>query len=157
MILSQVKSSAKEIGGVVEDDQALLDEVTGLVEHPTAVLGSFSEEFLKVPQECLISSMRDHQKYFHVLDSDGRLMPNFITISNIESKSPAQVREGNEKVLRARLSDAQFFWETDQKTKLAERVNSLDSILFHAKLGSVLDKTKRLEMLAGLFRRSGDR
>jgi len=149
MILAQVQSAANDVGGVIADDQALLDEVTGLVEHPTAVLGNFSEDFLKVPQECLVSSMRDHQKYFHVLDSNGKLMPHFITVSNIQSSNPLQVREGNEKVLRARLSDAQFFWETDQKVKLEDRLSKLESVLFHVKLGSVLDKTKRIQSLAG--------
>lgn len=149
MILEQIQTAANSISGSVEDDQALLDEVTGLVEYPTAVLGSFSENFLVVPQECLVSSMRDHQKYFHLLDANSKLMPNFITVSNIQSKNPEQVREGNEKVLHARLSDAQFFWETDQKIKLSERVDKLASVLFHVKLGSVLDKTKRIQSLAG--------
>ena len=149
MILEQVNTAAALVGGVVEDDQALLDEVTGLVEYPSAIIGSFNEDFLKVPQECLISSMRDHQKYFHVVDNDGTLQPHFITLSNIQSKNPEQVKHGNEKVLRARLADAQFFWETDQKTKLADRVELLSKVLFHAKLGSVLEKTKRIESLAG--------
>ena len=149
MILQQVTAAAASINGSIEDDQALLDEVTGLVEHPTAVLGEFSQGFLSVPQECLVSSMRDHQKYFHVLDDNGKLMPNFITVSNIQSTNPEQVRAGNEKVLRARLSDAQFFWETDQKTSLEARVDKLKSVMFHAKLGSVLDKTQRIQSLAG--------
>ncbi len=147
-ISEQVAELAAQVGGHIADDPALLDEVTGLVEHPTAVLGQFDDAFLAVPQECLISSMRDHQKYFHIVDSQGTLKPHFITISNIQSSNPDQVRTGNEKVLRARLSDAQFFWETDQKTKLADRVKRLDSVLFHIKLGSILDKTKRIEMLA---------
>lgn len=148
-IQQQVSALAAETNGLIEDDQALLDEVTGLVEYPSAILGKFDKRFLAVPQECLISSMRDHQKYFHILDSQKKLQPKFITVSNIESSNPDQVRDGNEKVLRARLSDAQFFWETDQKTKLADRVESLDSVLFHVKLGSVLDKTNRTEELAG--------
>ncbi len=149
MILEQVNAAAASVGGSIEDDQALLDEVTGLVEYPTAVIGNFDQSFLDVPQECLISSMRDHQKYFHVVDASGKLMPHFITISNIESKNPEQVRSGNEKVLRARLSDAQFFWLTDQKIKLADRVELLSKVTFHAKLGSVLQKTHRLQQLAG--------
>jgi glycyl-tRNA synthetase beta chain len=154
MIVEQINDLANSIGGTIAHDQALLDEVTGLVEIPYGVLGEFDSSFLDVPQECLISSMRDHQKYFHVIDSAGKLMPNFITISNINSKNPAQVREGNEKVLRARLSDAQFFWETDQKLKLIDRIDRLDSVLFHQKLGSVLDKTKRLQSLAGVLAES---
>ena len=148
MITDQVNSLASSINGVIEEDQDLLDEVTSLVEHPTAVLGAFDKDFLLVPQECLVSSMRDHQKYFHIVDKKGVLLPNFITVSNIQSKHPERVQEGNERVLRARLSDARFFWETDQKTKLHERVEKLDSVLFHVKLGSVLDKTKRIQKLA---------
>jgi glycyl-tRNA synthetase beta chain len=149
MIREQVNAAAASVGGSIEGDQALLDEVTGLVEYPTAVIGNFDQSFLDVPQECLISSMRDHQKYFHVVDASGKLMPHFITISNIESKNPDQVRSGNEKVLRARLSDAQFFWLTDQKIKLADRVELLSKVTFHAKLGSVLQKAHRLQQLAG--------
>ena len=148
LILEQVNSCAKSIGGAIENDPDLLDEVTGLVEYPTAVMGGFAASFLDVPQECLISSMRDHQKYFHVVDTDGKLMPNFITISNIQSKNPKQVQSGNEKVLRARLSDAEFFWRTDQKSTLESRIDRLGNVLFHAKLGSLLDKTERLENLA---------
>lgn len=149
IILEQANAAAASVGGTIEDDQALLDEVTGLVEYPSAIIGSFDKDFLQVPQECLISSMRDHQKYFHVVDGNGKLQPYFITLSNIQSKNPEQVKTGNEKVLRARLADAQFFWETDQKTKLADRVERLGKVMFHAKLGSVLEKTKRIETLAG--------
>lgn len=148
MIDEQINKLAASIGGKIEQDQALLDEVTGLVEYPTGVLGSFDRDFLQVPQECLISSMRDHQKYFHIVADDGKLLPNFITVSNIQSKQPERVRDGNERVLRARLSDAKFFWDNDQKTKLGDRVDKLDSVLFHQKLGSVLDKTKRMSSLA---------
>jgi len=149
LILEQVNASAKSVGGAIEDNPALLDEVTGLVEYPTAVIGDFATGFLDVPQECLISSMRDHQKYFHVVDAQSKLMPNFITVSNIQSKNPAQVRSGNEKVLRARLSDAEFFWRTDQKSSLESRIERLGNVMFHAKLGSVLDKTQRIETFAG--------
>jgi glycyl-tRNA synthetase beta chain len=149
MILEQVKSAAASVDGSIEDDQALLDEVTGLVEYPTAVIGGFDQSFLEVPQECLISSMRDHQKYFHIVDANAKLMPHFITVSNIQSKKPDQVRSGNEKVLRARLSDAQFFWITDRKIKLVDRVERLAKVMFHAKLGSVLEKSHRIQTLAG--------
>lgn len=149
MIAEQINTLVEQVGGRIEQDQALLDEVTGLVEYPTALLGSFDNDFLQVPQECLVSSMRDHQKYFHVINDAGKLLPHFITVSNIQSTNPERVQQGNERVLRARLSDAQFFWETDQKTKLAGRVDKLDSVLFHVKLGSVLDKTKRIQTLAG--------
>jgi len=149
MILEQVHAAATSVDGAIEDDPALLDEVTGLVEYPTAVVGGFDQSFLEIPQECLISSMRDHQKYFHVVDSSAKLMPHFITVSNIQSKNPDQVRSGNEKVLRARLSDAQFFWVTDQKIKLADRLERLSKVMFHAKLGSVLEKSQRIQTLAG--------
>ena len=148
-ILKLAEDAAKALGGHIQDDPDLLDEVTGLVEYPSVIVGDFDHAFLDVPQECLVSSMRDHQKYFHVLDKNGKLMPHFITISNIQSSNPSQVKDGNEKVLRARLSDAQFFWESDQKVKLEERVPKLTSVMFHAKLGSLLDKTKRLELLTG--------
>ena len=147
-ILDLAKAAAGNLGGSIEDDPKLLDEVTGLVEYPSAIVGDFEQDFLDVPQECLISSMRDHQKYFHIVDEKGTLMPHFITMSNIKSSKPSQVKEGNEKVLRARLSDAQFFWESDLKTKLEERVEKLSSVMFHAKLGSTLDKTERLQSLA---------
>ncbi|GHA11032.1 glycine--tRNA ligase beta subunit [Arenicella chitinivorans] len=148
-IATQIAELAKSVNGTIEPDPALLDEVTGLVEYPNALLGSFDPEFLDVPQECLVSSMRDHQKYFHLTDQNGDLLPRFITVSNIVSKNPDQVRSGNEKVLRARLSDAQFFWQTDQKTTLAERVSRLEDVLFHVKLGSVHDKVTRIQALAG--------
>ena len=151
LILEQVTQSAEQVNGLIEDDQALLDEVTGLVEYPSPIVGRFNEEFLDVPQECLISSMRDHQKYFHVVDKQRKLLPYFITLSNIESSNPAQVQSGNEKVLRARLSDADFFWKTDQKTTLESRINRLDSVLFHVKLGSLLNRTQRIEALSKKF------
>jgi len=147
-IASQIEDLAEQLNGVIETDQALLDEVTGLVEFPNAVLGRFDQKFLDVPKECLVSSMRDHQKYFHINDKQGQLLPNFITVSNIQSKDPARVRDGNQRVLHARLSDAQFFWLTDQKVTLESRVKKLDSVLFHIKLGSIGDKTKRLQQLA---------
>ena len=151
LILEQVQQSAEQVNGQIEDDQALLDEVTGLVEYPSPIVGRFNEEFLDVPQECLISSMRDHQKYFHVIDRQRKLLPYFITLSNIESSNPAQVQSGNEKVLRARLSDADFFWKTDQKATLESRIERLDSVLFHVKLGSLLNRTQRIEVLSKKF------
>ncbi|GAA6137838.1 glycine--tRNA ligase subunit beta [Arenicella sp. 4NH20-0111] len=149
MISDQATEAALSVGGTVEEDTGLLDEVTGLVEYPSPILGSFDDDFLDVPQECLVSSMRDHQKYFHVIGKDKKLIPYFITISNIESKNPEQVKTGNEKVLRARLSDAQFFWETDQKSTLESRIDRLKSVRFHAKLGNLYERTKRIEALAG--------
>lgn len=149
MIREQVTEQGKKLGGsaVIEDD--LLDEVTALVEWPVALTGGFEQRFLQVPAEALISSMKEHQKYFHVVDNDGGLMPWFITVSNIESTDPAQVIEGNERVIRPRLSDAAFFFETDKKQPLAERVEKLQSIVFQKKLGTLYEKVKRIESLAG--------
>ena len=149
MIAEQLKQLSESIDGVVLDDPSLLDEVTGLVEYPTGIMGRFDQSFLEVPSECLISSMRDHQKYFHVYDKKGgALLPNFITISNIQSKQPERVVSGNERVLRARLADAEFFWQTDLKTPLETRLEKLGQVTFHAKLGSVQDKVDRLQALA---------
>lgn len=148
LILEQITHLAKSVDGQIETDNTLLDEVTGLVEKPHALLGEFDASFLSVPEECLISSMRDHQKYFHVKNASGELLPNFITVSNIASKNPASVRKGNEKVLRARLADARFFWESDLKVALDSRIDRLKNVLFHEKLGSLLDKTNRLKSLA---------
>lgn len=147
-IAEQVNAKAKELGGqaVISDD--LLDEVTALVEWPVALAGNFDREFLEVPAEALISSMKEHQKYFHVVDTDSKLMPHFITVSNLESKNPAQVIDGNERVIRPRLADAAFFFNTDRQTKLEARREKLKSVLFQAKLGTIFDKTARIEALS---------
>lgn len=151
MIRSQIQSEAEKLGAQVVIDPDLLEEVTGLVELPTALTGSFDKAFLEVPAEALIFSMKEHQKYFHLIDSKGKLLPNFIFVSNIVSRQPAQVIEGNERVIRPRLSDAVFFFETDKRIRLAERVEALGSIVFQEKLGSLLDKTKRVKALAGFI------
>jgi len=148
MIKDQVETEASALKADAVIDPDLLDEVTGLVEWPVALTGSFEERFLTVPAEALISSMREHQKYFHVVDGEGRLLPNFITISNIESKDPSQVIDGNERVIRPRLSDAAFFFETDKKTPLIERAESLKNIVFQQQLGSLHDKSDRIAALA---------
>lgn len=147
-ILGQVEEAAAALGGRALIDPALLDEVTALVEWPMAVVGSFEETFLEVPQEALISAMQGHQKYFAVVDRRHRLMPHFITISNIESREPQKVREGNERVIRPRFADAAFFWEQDKKTRLASRRESLKSVVFQHQLGSLFDKTDRVARLA---------
>ncbi len=147
-IRGQVMEAAEKNGGKAVIDEALLDEVTGLVEWPLAVVGSFEKRFLEVPPECLISAMKSHQKYFHMVDSDGKLMPNFITVSNIDSRHPDYVREGNERVIRPRLSDADFFWTQDKKQRLESRVDSLKTVLFQKKLGTVFDKTQRVAAIA---------
>ena len=115
LIREQVQAKALELGAHAVIDDDLLEEVTGLVEWPVTLSGSFDPAFLAVPSEAVISSMKEHQKYFHLLDSSGELLPLFITVSNIASHSPASVVSGNEKVIRPRLSDAAFFFETDKK------------------------------------------
>ncbi len=148
MIQQQVTRLGKKAGGQAVIDPALLELVTALVEKPHAVLGNFDPAFLKVPQEALISSMRDHQKYFHVVDGKGALLPAFITVSNIRSRTPARVRTGNERVLNARLADAKFFWETDAIQPLSARTKALENVLFHHALGSLAAKTRRIEKLS---------
>lgn len=138
----------KEAGGRAVIDNDLLDEVTALNEWPVPLIGRFEERFLEVPAEALISSMEEHQKYFHVVDSNNRIMPLFITVANLESKDPAQVIAGNEKVIRPRLSDAAFFYETDRKSKLEARIDALKPIVFQEKLGSLYDKSVRVAALA---------
>lgn len=148
-IKNQISELAASVNGNIQENQNLLDEVTALVEFPYAVIGKIDQRFMDVPSESLISSMRDHQKYFHIVDADNKLMPYFITVSNIESKDIQRVISGNERVLRARLSDAEFFWQTDQKTPLESRLSALENVLYHVKLGSVANKASRLEKTAG--------
>jgi glycyl-tRNA synthetase beta chain len=148
MIREQVETEASALSATAVIDEDLLDEVTGLVEWPVALTGSFDRQFLDVPAEALISSMKEHQKYFHLVDAQGSLLPNFITLSNIESENPALVIEGNERVIRPRLSDAAFFYETDKQTSLADRVDSLGAVVFQQKLGTLLEKTHRVQTLA---------
>ena len=156
MIRDQVEVEASAIKATAVMDENLLDEVTGLVEWPVALTGSFEARFLEVPAEALVSSMKEHQKYFHLVDAQGKLMPNFITIANIESKDPVQVIAGNERVIRPRLSDAAFFFATDKKTRLEQRVAKLDSVVFQQQLGTLLDKTHRvMKVAAGLAERMG--
>lgn len=147
-IRAQVEAEGAAINGVAQIDEDLLDEVTALNEWPVALTGRFDERFLDVPSEALISSMKEHQKYFHVTDSNGKLMPFFITIANIESTDPAQVIAGNEKVIRPRLADAAFFFNTDKKRTLESRIEDLKSIVFQKELGTLHDKAVRVAALA---------
>jgi glycyl-tRNA synthetase beta chain len=149
MINEQVQAEGNKLNAVAQIDEDLLDEVTALNEWPVALTGRFEERFLDVPSQALISSMKEHQKYFHHLDADGNLLPNFTTICNIVSNDPQQVIEGNEKVIRPRLSDAAFFFETDKKTTLESRVEKLKSIVFQKDLGTVHDKASRISALSG--------
>jgi len=143
-IKQQALDLAKKISGQAQIDDDLLNEVTSLVEWPVALLARFPALFLKVPPELLISSIKQHQKCFPLKDKQNKLLPNFITISNIESKHPKVVVQGNEKVMNARLSDAEFFYQTDRKQSLVSRVGELKSVIFQQQLGSLYDKTKRL-------------
>lgn len=148
MIREQIISLGESLGGTTSIDADLLDEVTALVEWPVALAGKFEERFLEVPQEALIASMQDHQKFFPVLNAEGRLLPVFITVSNLESRDPQKVIEGNERVIRPRLSDAAFFWEQDRKQPLESRRERLASVVYQTQLGSVLEKSDRVTALA---------
>ena len=150
-IATLVEEAAATLGATAVIDEDLLDEVTGLVEWPIALAGSFDREFLTVPPEALISSMKEHQKYFHVVDEAGALAPHFITVANLESAQPAEVVAGNERVIRPRLADAAFFFETDKKTPLADRLSRLEDIVFQKALGTVADKTRRVAALATML------
>ncbi len=147
-IRSQVEAAASEHNGVAVIDEDLLEEVTSLVEWPETLVGSFEERFLSVPSEALIYTMQDNQKYFALKDEQGNLLPKFIFVSNIKSKDPVQVIEGNEKVIRPRLADADFFFETDKKKTLESRLESLETVLFEKRLGSLKDKSDRISALA---------
>jgi glycyl-tRNA synthetase beta chain len=147
-VRQQVVAAGAALGGEAVIDEALLDEVTALVEWPQALAGTFEARFLQVPAEALISSMKEHQKYFHVQSAQGALLPYFITVANLQSQDPAQVIAGNEKVIRPRLSDAAFFFATDQQTPLEQQREKLRQVMFQAQLGSLYDKTERLAQLA---------
>jgi glycyl-tRNA synthetase beta chain len=148
MIRHQVTTSAAAQGGTAVLDELLLDEVTALVEWPVAVVGRFDERFLTLPREVLLSTLQEHQRYFAIEGADGALTPFFITISNIDSREPVRVREGNERVVRPRLSDAAFFQQQDRRAPLAAWRDDLDKVTFQAKLGSIGDKVRRVQALA---------
>lgn len=147
-IKAQIKAKATELGGTAKIDDDLLNEVTALVELPVSLAGQFEERFLDVPQEALISTMESNQKYFTVLDSDKKLLPWFITISNIQSKDESKVIQGNERVVRPRLADAAFFFETDKKKTLAEHGEALVKMVFQNQLGTLADKSMRISTTA---------
>ncbi|MDH2247364.1 glycine--tRNA ligase subunit beta [Pseudomonas sp. GD03855] len=159
LIAKRVEQLAAEQNGTAIVPPALLDEVTALVEWPVPLVCSFEERFLDVPQEALITTMQDNQKYFCLLDSNGKLLPRFITVANIESKDPAQIVSGNEKVVRPRLTDAEFFFKQDKKQKLDSFNDRLKNVVFQAQLGTVYDKAERVSRLAGLIaeRTGGDK
>jgi glycyl-tRNA synthetase beta chain len=148
IIRREVEQAAVAAGGRLLPDEGLLEEVTYLVEYPSVVRGTFPADFLEVPKEVLITSMRSHQRYFSIADSDGKLMPGFITVNNTLTENPEVVVKGNERVLRARLSDARFFFEEDKKVPLAERVKSLNSVVYQQKLGTSFEKMERFRSIA---------
>lgn len=145
LIKSEVSKKAQSLGGTAVSDEALLDEVTALVEWPVIVAGQFEENYLEIPKEALIQTMQENQRYFALLDNSGGLLPAFITISNIESVSEQTVVDGNERVIRPRFADTMFFWEQDKKKQLADHQQSLGSLLFQKDLGSVGDKVDRMQ------------
>ncbi len=149
LIVSAIEQLAQQLGGQVEQDDALLDEVTALVEWPVALSARFDEGFLEVPKEPLIVTMKDDQRYFPLQDLQGNLLPAFIFITNIDSKDPAQIIAGNEKVVRPRLADAQFFFNSDKKVSLTQRREQLANVLFQKDLGSVQAKSDRIAQVAG--------
>ena len=144
----QILEQAQHLDAAAQVDDALLDEVTALVEWPVALTGSFDTSFLEVPKEALMSSMKEHQKCFPLLDKDGRILPHFIAISNLESRDPAQVVKGNEKVIRPRLADAAFFYQQDLKSPLSSRIEKLKSVIFQQTLGTLYEKSQRVAVLA---------
>ncbi|MBA1276131.1 MULTISPECIES: glycine--tRNA ligase subunit beta [Pseudomonadaceae] len=151
LIAKRVEQLASEQNGTAIVPPALLDEVAALVEWPVPLVCSFEERFLEVPQEALITTMQDNQKYFCLLDANGKLLPRFITVANIESKDPAQIVAGNEKVVRPRLTDAEFFFKQDKKQKLESFNERLKNVVFQAQLGTVYDKAVRVSQLAAFI------
>ncbi|WP_270805246.1 MULTISPECIES: glycine--tRNA ligase subunit beta [unclassified Aeromonas] len=150
-IKADVEAAAAAFGGVADLDDALLEEVTALVEWPVVLTANFEEKFLAVPAEALVHTMKGDQKYFPVYDKHGKLLPKFIFVTNIESKDPSQIISGNEKVVRPRLSDAEFFFKTDLKQTLASRLPRLETVLFQQQLGTVKAKVERIETVAGFI------
>ncbi|HAG71146.1 MAG TPA: glycine--tRNA ligase subunit beta [Gammaproteobacteria bacterium] len=149
MIRAQILAQAQQLDATAVVDEKLLDEVTGLVEWPTCLTGQFDDAFLQLPTQALISSMKEHQKYFHFVDDKGSILPLFLTVSNIVSRDAQRVIAGNERVIRPRLADAAFFFATDKKASLESRNLALGKVVFQAQLGSLLDKTQRVAQLAG--------
>ena len=143
LVQQGVEAEAEKAGGTVVDGPSLYDEVSALVEWPVALTGSFDASYLELPREVVISTLTSHQRYFPIADSDGKLLPRFITVANLESKDPDQVRDGNERVIRPRLADAAFFWDSDRRSTLASRRETLREVVYQRGLGSLFDKSVR--------------
>ena len=149
-IVQGVDKAAKEAGGKPLDSDALYDEVTALTEWPVPLTGSFDEKYLSLPKEVVIATLTSHQRYFPIADKSGKLLPRFVTIANLDSKNPDLVRDGNERVVRPRLADATFFWETDKRVSLSERCAALSDVVYQRGLGSIFDRSIRVGVLAGM-------
>src|SRR5262245_25245233 len=156
-IRAGVVAAAEAEGGSAVVDPAVLDEVTALTEWPVPVAGGFDPRFLELPPEVLVATLQDHQRYFPLRGSDGKLMPRFVAVANLESRDPSQVRAGNERVVRPRLADAAFFYAADRKSTLASRRDALGAVTFQAQLGSLADKTARITALAAQIARIAGR
>ena len=148
MVRDGVNEAAEQVGGFVVDGESLYDEVAALVEWPVPIVGAFDELYLELPREVVVSTLTGHQRYFPVADDNGNLLPHFITVANIESKDPEQVIEGNERVIRPRLADAAFFWDSDRKKSLEARTETLRDVVYQRGLGSVYDKSQRTAAIA---------
>lgn len=147
-VRGQIEAAAKELGGVARINEGLLEEVTGLVEWPVPISGDFETKFMEMPPEVITTTIGDHQKYFPVEDQNGQLLPHFITLSNLKSSQPEEIKKGNERVVKPRLEDALFFWEQDKKQSLISRLEKLQTVVFQKQLGTLYDKTQRVSVLA---------
>lgn len=152
-IEQHLQAEAKRVGASLGEHADLLDEVTALVEHPSVYVGAFDPAFLDVPQECLILTMRQNQKYFPLFDASDRLLPKFLIVSNMRLADPRHIVDGNQRVVRPRLEDARFFYDQDRKRRLESRVPELAKVVYHSKLGTQLERTERLQLLAGRIAR----
>ena len=148
LIINGVTAAATESGGSIVDGESLYDEVAALVEWPVPLLGDFDSKYLSLPREVVISTLTSHQRYFPIADAEGNLLPHFVTVANLDSKDPGQVRSGNERVIRSRLADAAFFWDTDRRNVLASRQDALNEVVYQHGLGSLFDRTQRIGTLA---------
>ncbi|MCH8101257.1 MAG: glycine--tRNA ligase subunit beta [Proteobacteria bacterium] len=148
LIISGVTAAATEAGGNIVDGESLYDEVAALVEWPVPLLGDFDSKYLSLPREVVISTLTSHQRYFPIADAEGNLLPHFVTVANLDSKDPGQVRSGNERVIRSRLADAAFFWDTDRRNTLASRQDALNEVVYQHGLGSLFDRAQRIGTLA---------
>jgi glycyl-tRNA synthetase beta chain len=156
MVREGVEAAAAQVGGSIVDGETLYDEVASLVEWPVPIVGAFDEIYLELPREVVISTLTGHQRYFPVADDGGKLLPYFVTVANLESTDPEQVIEGNERVIRPRLADAAFFWDSDRKKTLAQRTEGLRDVVYQAKLGSLFDRSERIARISAWLAQSLD-